>query len=390
MRSLLGRAALARKGYDVLLVDRATFPSNMVQSTHLIHNPGVADLKRWGLLDEIEARCARFNRWTFDLHGVHLSAALPAFDGVDMSYAPRRQMLDDILVRAAANAGVEVREACRVTDLIFENDRVCGIKAKLRGGRRFSERANIVIGADGAASMVARRAQAHEFASDPIAQGALWTYYVDVSIDHFLLYSRAHAGAFAFPCNDGIVVVAANLTYADLRKAKANWDDAFHNRVSEVAPDITHMLEEGKQVDRMYAGCTRMFARKAYGPGWALVGDAGMKKDPITAQGIAVAFEYAEKLADAIDDGFAGACDLERPLDAFERERNARLMPYYDLTVQLAKLARPPPDQLALYRALRDNPQDLSQFFGCVTLAVSPDEFLAPDNVERIMRPATP
>ena len=111
---------LARKGYDVLLVDRATFPSNMVQSTHLIHNPGIAYLKRWGLLDEIEARCAGFNRWTFELHGVHLSAELPAYDGVDISYAPRRQMLDDILVRAAEHAGVEVREGCRVTDLIFE------------------------------------------------------------------------------------------------------------------------------------------------------------------------------------------------------------------------------------------------------------------------------
>lgn len=47
---------LARKGYDVLPVDRAIFPSNMVQSTHLIHNSGIAYLKRWGLLQEIEER----------------------------------------------------------------------------------------------------------------------------------------------------------------------------------------------------------------------------------------------------------------------------------------------------------------------------------------------
>ena len=187
------------------------------------------------------------------------------------------------------------------------------------------------------------------------------------------------AGAFAFPYNDGLVVVAANLTYADFLKAKTNWDRAFHNRVGEVAPNITDMLEDGKQVDRMYAGCTRMFARKAYGPGWTLVGDAGMKKDPITAQSIAVAFEYAEKLADAIDDGFAGGGDLERALNAFERWRNERLMPYYDLTVQLA-----------LYRALQGNPIDIGQFFGCVTLAVSPDEFFAPDNIGRILRTAPP
>ena len=381
---------LAQKGYDVLLIDRATFPRNMIQSTHLIHPPGVAYLKRWGLLDEIEQRCAAFNRWTFDLHGVVLSGNLPAEDGVDISYAPRRQMLDEILVRAAERAGVEVREGCRVNDLIFDDERVCGVQAKSKGGGRFSERAAIVIGADGPASIVARAAKAREYDCAPIAQTALWTYYVDVPIDHFILYSREHAGAFAFPCNDGISVIAANLTYANFLQAKADWDRAFHDMVDYVAPEISGMLAGGTQVDRMFAGCTRMFVRQAYGPGWALVGDAGMKKDPITAQGIGVAFEYAQKLADAIDAGLAGRCDLEVALAAYEQERDERLMPFYEFTVQLAKLAAPTPELLAIYQAVQNSPDDISRLFGCVTLSESPSEFFSPDNVNRIVGTVSP
>ncbi len=381
---------LAQKGYEVLLIDRATFPSNMIQSTHLIHPPGIAYLKRWGLLDEIEQRCAGFNQWTFDLHGVVLNGVLPAEEGVDISYAPRRQMLDEILVRAAERAGVEVREGCRVTDLIFDGDRVCGIQAKHRAGGRFSERARIVIGADGPASIVARCAQAEETVSTAIGQGVFWAYYTGLPIDHFVLYSRAQAGAFAFPCNDGISVVSTNLTYADFLRAKTDWESGFRGMLEHVAPELASQLDTGERVDRLYAGCTRMFVRKAYGPGWALVGDAGMKKDPITAQGIAVAFEYAQKLADAIDAGWAGRCELEHALGEYERERDERLMPFYDFTVQLAQLAKPAPEQLALYRALQGSPDALSQFFGCVTLSVSPSAFLAPENIDRIIGGVSP
>ena len=376
---------LARKGYDVLLVDPATFPSNMIQSTHLIHPPGIAYLKRWGLLDEIEARCEAFNRWTFDLHGVVLSGVLPAEDGVDISYAPRRQMLDEILVRAAARAGVEVREGCRVTDLIFEDDRVCGVQAKRRDGGKFSERASLVIGADGPASIVARCAKAREYDCESIGQGVLWSYYTDLPIDHFVLYSREDAGAFAFPCNDGISVVSANFTYADFLRANTDRERAFRDQLDAVEPAIAAMLGDGKRVDRLFAGCTRMFVRQAYGPGWVLVGDAGMKKDPITAQGIAVAFEYAQKCVDAIDAGLTGRCDLEQALEAYARERDERLLPFYAFTVQLAQLAKPAPELFALYQALQDKPDDISQLFGCVTLSVSPSEFFAPDNVARIV-----
>ena len=376
---------LAEKGYAVLLIDRATFPSNMIQSTHLIHPLGVAYLKRWGLLDEIEQRCEGFNRWTFDLHGVVLNGALPAEDGVDISYAPRRQMLDEILVRAAERAGVEIREGCRVTDLIFEDDRVCGVQAKRRNGGKFSERARLVIGADGPASIVARCAKASERRQDPILQSNLWTYYADLPIDHFVLFSREQAGAFAFPCNDGTAVVAANLTYADFLRANSDRGPAFHAMIERAAPEMAGMLSEATQVDRMFAGCTRGFVRQAYGPGWTLVGDAGMKKDPISAQGIEAAFEYAQKLADTVDDGLAGRRDLELGLEAYERERDQRLLPFYEFTLQLAQLAKPTPELFALYRALQDSPDDISRLFGCVTLAVSPDQFFAPDNVREIV-----
>ena len=158
------------------------------------------------------------------------------------------------------------------------------------------------------------------------------------------LLHKAFCGLITLTCQLIIsYCIAANLTYEDFITAKADRDRAFRDMLDHVVPEIAEMLAEGQQVDRLFAGCTRMFVREAYGPGWALVGDAGMKKDPISAQGIAVAFEYAQKLADAIDEGLAGRCDLGLALRVYEQDRDDRLMPFYDFTVELEKLAKPTP-----------------------------------------------
>ena len=147
----------------------------------------------------------------------------------------------------------------------------------------------------------------------------------------------------------------------------------------------------GSLIREVHCEAARVSAAFASGEsGSALVGDAGMKKDPITAQGIGVAFEYAQKLADAIDAGLAGRCDLEVALAAYEQERDERLMPFYEFTVQLAKLAAPTPELLAIYQAVQNSPDDISRLFGCVTLSESPSEFFSPDNVNRIVGTVSP
>src|SRR6201997_3692007 len=112
---------LARKGHRVLVVDRASFPSDTL-STHYIHQPGVARLRRWGLLDRLIATgCPPSRRLTFDVGPFALTGTPPPSDGVAEGYAPRRTVLDHLLVEAAAEAGAEVRTGVSVDELVFED-----------------------------------------------------------------------------------------------------------------------------------------------------------------------------------------------------------------------------------------------------------------------------
>ena len=104
---------LARKGYNVLVVDKATFPSDTI-STHLVHPPGVAALKEWGLLGRLLATgCPGIDTYAFDFGTVTISGA-PGTDEAPLAYSPRRTVLDKLLVDAASEAGAELREGFTV------------------------------------------------------------------------------------------------------------------------------------------------------------------------------------------------------------------------------------------------------------------------------------
>ena len=369
---------LARKGHRVLLVDRDRFPSDMGQSTHLIHPLGVAHLRDWGVLPQIATRAAPFTDWRVDLHGTVLSGAPPAVDGRSESYGPRRYLLDGVLAEAAVAAGAEFRDGVRVVDLVDDGGRAAGVVASGAGGGRQIERARLVIGADGPNSIVARCAGAEESLCEPIVQSNIWSYWEGVALDHVRLYIREHKGAFAFPASDGTVLVAANLMHDEFVAARRNREDAFHARVEEVAPDLRALLPGARRVEEFHGGCTRAFVREAAGPGWALAGDAGMKKDPVTAQGISTAFRCAEMLAEAAADGLSGRRPLDETLAGYRRARDDWLLPYYHFTAQLARFAKPTEQLAAFYRSIQSDPAATSRLFGCVALTHSPEDVLPP------------
>lgn len=154
---------LARRGYRVLLVDRATFPSDTI-STHWIWQLGMACLTRWGLLDRVLAtNCPPFRTMGLDLGAFQLIGDPPAADGADEICVPRRTVLDKILVDAAAEAGAEVREGFSVTGLTFSDGQVTGISGHGRGGAEIHEHARIVIGADGRNSLVAKAVESKKY-----------------------------------------------------------------------------------------------------------------------------------------------------------------------------------------------------------------------------------
>jgi 2-polyprenyl-6-methoxyphenol hydroxylase-like FAD-dependent oxidoreductase len=377
---------LARKGHRVLLVDRASFPSDTL-STHYIHQPGVARLRRWGLLDRLIATgCPPSRSLVFDVGPFALTGAPPPSGGVAEGYAPRRTVLDSLLVQAAAEAGVEVRTGFPVDELVFEAGAVVGI----RSGETV-ERARVVVGADGRNSFVARAVQAPEYDTRPSVACAYYTYWGGVGGGDVELYPRegrmVMGGART---NDGLNIVIVFWPKNEFHAVRADVERSFQDALA-LAPPLGERLATGERADRFYGiGDLPFYYRMPFGPGWALVGDAGYHKDPITAQGITDAFRDAELLAGALDAGFTGSRPLDEALADYERVRNEETRGLYELTYEFASLAPPTAEQQTLFGALRTNREDTNRFFGVVAGTVRPDDFFAPDNIGRIVGAPVP
>jgi 2-polyprenyl-6-methoxyphenol hydroxylase-like FAD-dependent oxidoreductase len=377
---------LARRGYRILLVDRDTFPSDMPMSSHFVHQRGVACLARWGLRDQIvDTHSPPVSQFAIDVGPFTLTGTAPPVDDESDAFAPRRRLLDDILVRAAIQSGAELREGCRVERLLFEDGQVTGVQAITSQGTTFSETAHLVVGADGPASRVAAEVQAEAYHVQPAYQGTAWMYWDDVPLAGAEIYLRDFEGVYAFPSSGG-TVVGANWAIERFRALRRDIELNYFSLLRRVAPQLAEYVTRASRADeRLYLGATRNFLRTTQGPGWVLLGDAHYKKDPCTAQGITDAFCDAERLAHAIDDGVAGRCPLAESLAEYARQSVQWALPFYELTCQLATFAPPPPDMLALYTAMQGNQEAIDRFIGLITEATSPADFFAPENVRQIL-----
>ena len=370
---------LARKGYRVLLVDKSTFPSD-IMSTHFIWQSGVARLKRWGLLEAVAAsNCPPVTRFTLDIGPFALTGSPPPIDGVSEGYAPRRKVIDKILVDRAAAAGAEVREGFSVQEILMDGGRVTGIRGRARDGAMVTEHALLVIGADGMRSMVARAVRAPEYNVIPPLACGYYSYWSGVDCPGGEIYVREGLFFVGFPTNDGLVCVVALRKVEQFPQYRTNIEGMYLETL-EAHPGFAARVRAGKREERFVGTAdTQNFFRKPYGPGWALVGDAGYHKDPITAQGITDAFRDVELLVEAIEGG------TEEAFAGYERRRNEAALPMYQSTCQRAALGPPPPEMVQLFNALRSNQRETDRFFGTDAGTVPIPEFFAPENIQRIL-----
>jgi flavin-dependent dehydrogenase len=377
---------LARKGYRVLLLDRAKFPSNLPLSTHFIHQPGIARLKRWGLLERLTASgCPAITTFNYDVGDFTLRGCPPPAEGVSEAYAPRRTVLDKILVDAAVGAGAELREHFSVKALTFNDRGVTGIR-----GSAGNEQARFVIGADGMHSMVAREVRAPEYNLVPPLMVTHFSYWSGVKFEGIELYPRDYRSVYGWNTNDGLALVGVNWALSQYPKLPAGIEESFFEAVGSAAPGLAARLHAGNREERWYGGAISGFFRKPHGEGWALVGDAGYQKDPCTAAGITDAFRDAELLAEAIDDCFAGRRSAEQAMIEYEHRRNAIATPIYEFTCQSAKFEPATPEMKLLLAALRNNQLETDRFFGMVAQTTSIPEFLNPENLARIITGVLP
>jgi 2-polyprenyl-6-methoxyphenol hydroxylase-like FAD-dependent oxidoreductase len=378
---------LARKGYRVLLVDRATFPSDTL-STHILHPLGTAALSRWGLLDRLVATgCPPIDTYAFDFGPFTISGS-PGTAEFPISYCPRRIVLDKLLIDAAAEAGAEVREGFTVEEVLIEEGRFAGIKGHSKGGGTVTERAQVVVGADGRHSLVAEAARPEQYNEKPPLLAGYYTYWSGLPMNgRFEIYIRPHRGFAAAPTHDGLTLIIAGWPYSEFEANKKDVEGNYM-RVFDLAPEFAERVRRAKREARIAGAAVPNFFRKPYGPGWALVGDAAYNKDPITAQGITDAFHDAERLATALDETFTGARPFEAAMGDVQRSRDEHVLPMYEFTCELARLEPPPPEMQQLFRAIHGNQTAMDGFARMNAGTISPAAFFSPESVGAIMAAA--
>lgn len=323
---------LARAGHRVLLLDRSTFPSDRL-STHYIQPPGVKCLEAWGLLDAVVAA------GTPPIHGFAVYAGdrllmQPPMEGI--AYCPRRYLLDAILVDAAVAAGAEPRTGFKVDEILMDGDTVTGVVGHGRDGTPVRELARFVIGAEGHHSLVAKTVKAPVYREREPLTGGYYSYWSGVDLDGAAVYISDRGGVLAFPTNDGRACIAAGRARAEFATYRSDIESMFF-WILDAAPAFAAKVRAGKREERwMGTADVPNFFRKPYGPGWALVGDAGYMKDPTTGFGIADAFRDAGLLADALDAALSGRAPAEEVLSGYQSRRDAAALPIYEFTLKMA------------------------------------------------------
>jgi flavin-dependent dehydrogenase len=327
---------LARRGLRVLVVDPARRGSDTL-STHALMRGAVLTLHRWGLLEAIRASGATAIRsTTFHYGGERINIPLKERDGVDALFAPRRTVLDPLLAEAAAAAGAEVVHGRSVVDLLRDPaGRVAGAVIRGADGDLTEVSAGLVIGADGVHSRVARLAAAPVDYVAPHQSASIYGYWRGLTFEGFQWFYDVGGGVGAIPTNDGETCVFASLPESRFASGRTDGLEALYretlDRVSRaLAAGVAASDGPGKL--RAFAG-TPGYLRRAAGPGWALVGDAGYFRDPITAHGITDALREAEFLARAVADG------REEDLAGYQEGRDARVRGLLDVTDRIASFA---------------------------------------------------
>lgn len=341
---------LARRGLRVLVVDRAARGSDTL-STHALMRGGVMQLARWGLLDGVAAVTPPVRTTTFHYADEVVPVAIRPKFGVDVLYAPRRTVLDQLLVSAAEQAGADVAFGVRLVDLVrASGGRVAGALLEGRGGRRGLVLADVVIGADGLRSRVAPLAGARTLRVAAAGGAVIYGYWAGAPQDGYHWHYRPGVSAGAIPTNGGLTCVFATLPASrflgDLRFRTA---EGYREVLGEAAPGLLAALEGATLVGglRGFAGDPGI-VRESHGPGWALVGDAGCFRDPITAHGITDALRDAEILAAAVADG------RQRALADYQAMRDAMAMPLFEVTERIASFAWDLDELQRLHRTLSE------------------------------------
>jgi len=329
----------------VLVVEQDR-PGTDTLSTHALMRGGILQLARWGVLPRVvEAGTPALRRTGFHYGDQVVDIAIKPRDGVDALYAPRRFVLDAILAHAAQDAGADIVYGAKVLDLLRDRrGRVRGVVLQKRPRCVVRVEAGLVVGADGASSAVARAAGAETYRRAAHRSGVVYGYWAGLQKGSNEWYFGRGTGAGAISTNDGLACVFSSVSGERFDREIRHDLALGHRRIlGECAPDLLEAVNAGRIRGGLRGFAGRFgYLRQSWGPGWALVGDAGYFKDPITAHGITDALRDAELLARAwTGRGEAG-------LEDYQEQRDALSLPLFEIT-----------DEIASYRWSLEKAQEL-------------------------------
>ena len=281
-------------------------------------------------------------------------------DGIDYALCVRRPGLDAALVDAARAAGAEVREGVRATDLVRDGDRVVGVRVKDADGER-ELRAPLVVGADGRRSTVARLLRADRpYRSNPNGRACFFAYFEEARPEWNGVAAQWREGAdlgTAFPCDGGLVLV---LVMPPVERGSAFRSDpqGEYERTLARLPELAERLRGCRQEGKVRGAVDLpSYFRRSIGPGWALAGDAGHFKDPVTAQGIRDALRFGRRLGEIAGPALDDPSALDAALARWERERDRACLETYQWTNLLARGDAVTAFEAELYRAMARRPE---------------------------------
>ena len=376
---------LARRGYRVLGIDRARFPSDTI-STHFLWPRTTSFLARWHLLDRLTATgCPAIDRVTADYGAVAISGRPNPVEGTAIMYSPRRTILDFMLVEAAREAGAELREETTFRELLWEGDRVIGARLQAGGGTVVEEKAAIVVGADGIWSPVARAAGAAIDIHHESMTCGYYAYWAGIPTDGVEFYLRRGRDILVFPTHEGLTCVWAGRLHADWRIYRANVEGTYREVIS-LAPQLAKRIESAQRASP-FKGTSKLpnFYRRSVGKGWALVGDAAYHRDPLPGMGIGDAFLGAELLASALSIGLAGDdSGLDAALATYQSTLREKTMPIFEYTLRAASLKDPVPT-LPLYRKIARSREETIRFMDVLAGVTDFNQFFSSSNISRLL-----
>lgn len=377
-------ALLARQGVRVAVIERASFPRDTL-SSHIFETDALTFLARLGVIDRLRATGAPLvGRTDTRVEDVELSMDLPLRAGdVGGMASVRRTLLDPILAEAAESAGADLYAPATVTGLLEDRGRIVGVRVAGRD-REAELRAQLVVGADGRHSTVAKLCGARRYNVTPNRRLAYWAYFEGADMGSeptFLTHRWGDRFVLAIPTDSGLYQVLVWPEMSELEEFRVDPDAAFIAHARSCEP-IADALAGARQVGKIQ-GAVRWegFFREASGPGWVLSGDAGHFKSPAPGRGIGDAFLQADSLARALLGALGGSDqDRDEAMARWERRRNREFAEHYWLAGDLEEPGPVPAVLTEILRGLKDRGR-AGVFLELLSHRTRPSQVLSPPRV---------